>query len=752
MKLSKSAVCAGVIVCSGWMQIASAQTLVSHSQSSWTAPFTVPLVPAAGSNLPDGRVLMWSATRKDNYSPRRNRTSMSIFDPVQMTATDKLVQNTNHDMFCPGTTQLADGRLMVTDGGSDRATSIFDPATNLWTTGDSLNIARGYHSSTLLDDGSVFTIGGSWSFGRGNKDGEIWREGEGWRLLPNVLAEQMLTDDPEGVYRSDNHMWLYQAPNKRIFQAGPSRTMHWIDVEGNGSVTVAGERSDDADAMNGNALMYDIGKILTLGGSPTYSLHSDGSNRSYRIDITGDQAQVTRSGDMHYARTFNNALVLPSGEVVVIGGMAKAITFSDEDAVLPAEIWNPETDSWRELAPMQVPRTYHSFGLLLKDGRVLAGGGGLCGNCGVNHPDVEILTPPYLLNADGSDATRPQFSSHIVDRAMNGSSIKVTMDTAQSHDFALVRTSASTHSTNNDQRRIPLEVMAHSGNDFELIIPANAAVAPPGDYFLFAMNASGVPSVAEIIRIQSVFGEVALADVFGGFVSADINGEMNTTATSIGPNEVFTLSQAGDKVALQSAHGQYVTAFRNRSVRATASVVAGWEQFDMNSFDDTSYSFLGAFRRYLSSNSDGVLKANPRQAGVAESFALVDPDPVQQITILGNSGNYLSADIQGNATATSDEADGNAIWTIEQVGQGTVALKSSHGFYMSALRNGRLQVNRSQVLGWEKYDLIRNDDGTISLRSVHGKYIRVLDDNTVRADATTVQNQTKLRPSFITGE
>ena len=81
------------------MQIASAQTLVNHSQSSWTAPFTVPLVPAAGSNLPDGRVLMWSATRKDNYSPRRNRTSMSIFDPVQMTATDKLVQNTNHDMF-----------------------------------------------------------------------------------------------------------------------------------------------------------------------------------------------------------------------------------------------------------------------------------------------------------------------------------------------------------------------------------------------------------------------------------------------------------------------------------------------------------------------------------------------------------------------------------------------------------------------------------------------------------------------------
>ena len=197
-----------------------------------------------------------------------------------------------------------------------------------------MNIDRGYHSMTTLDDGSVFTVGGSWSGGRGGKDGEIWRDGEGLRLLPDVPADQMLTDDPEGVYRSDNHMWLFQAPNKRIFQAGPSRTKHWIDVEGDGSVT--------------------------------------------------------------------------SGEVVVIGGMATANIFSDEGAVLPAEIWNPETDTWRQLAAMQVPRTYHSFGLLMKDGRVLAGGGGgLCGNCGVNHDDVEIFTPPYLLNADGSSAIRP---------------------------------------------------------------------------------------------------------------------------------------------------------------------------------------------------------------------------------------------------------------------------------------------------------------------------------------------------------
>ena len=29
-------------------------------------------------------------------------------------------------------------------------------------------------------------------------------------------------------------------------------------------------RGDDSHAMNGNAVMYDVGKILTVGGAPAY--------------------------------------------------------------------------------------------------------------------------------------------------------------------------------------------------------------------------------------------------------------------------------------------------------------------------------------------------------------------------------------------------------------------------------------------------------------------------------------------------
>jgi hypothetical protein len=81
-----------------------------------------------------------------------------------------------------------------------------------------------------------------------------------------------------------------------------------------------------------------------------------------------------------------------------------------------AEIWNPVTETWSNDAALAVPRTYHSAAVLLPDGRVFVGGGGLCGDrdfCvsgSVNHPDAQIYSPRYLFNADGTAAARPTCS------------------------------------------------------------------------------------------------------------------------------------------------------------------------------------------------------------------------------------------------------------------------------------------------------------------------------------------------------
>ena len=78
------------------------------------------------------------------------------------------------------------------------------------------------------------------------------------------------TADNEGVFRADNHGWFIATSGNRVFQAGPSKTMHWISTTGAGSITSAGARGTSPDEMNGNAVLYDVNKILAVGGAPSY--------------------------------------------------------------------------------------------------------------------------------------------------------------------------------------------------------------------------------------------------------------------------------------------------------------------------------------------------------------------------------------------------------------------------------------------------------------------------------------------------
>src|SRR5260221_13073780 len=136
--------------------------------------------------------------------------------------------------------------------------------------------------------------------------------------------------------------------------------------------------------MNGNAVMYNIGKILAVGGAPNYQ-DSDATSNATVIDISSGTARPRTIGAMNYRRAFANSVVLPNGEVVVVGGETYAVPFSDDHAVLTPELWSPTTETFMPLARQAVPRTYHSIALLLPDGRVLSGGGGLCGTCSTNH-------------------------------------------------------------------------------------------------------------------------------------------------------------------------------------------------------------------------------------------------------------------------------------------------------------------------------------------------------------------------------
>src|SRR5690606_34822448 len=92
------------------------------------------------------------------------------------------------------------------------------------------------------------------------------------------------------------------------------------------------------------------------------------------IDINGEAPEIIETASMQFGRQWANATVLPTGQVVVTGGTARANN-GGADAVKTAEIWDPESGLWNTGAAAAVIRVYHSAAILLPNGTILSTGG-----------------------------------------------------------------------------------------------------------------------------------------------------------------------------------------------------------------------------------------------------------------------------------------------------------------------------------------------------------------------------------------
>jgi galactose oxidase len=478
-------------------------TPVPPSQGRWGQTIELPITPAAASITADNKVVFWAAYRPDEFGGGRSSTWTSTWDPSNNDITVFQATNIVHDMFCPGTSIDADGVVVVTGGNDAQKTSKYRPATGDWAVAPLMQRSRGYQSQTTIGDGRIFVIGGSWSGGQGNKHGEVYDPAtNAWTRRDGCTVSRILTGDRAGVYRADNHAWLFAWRANSVFNAGPSRAMTWFNVTGTGSWAEGGLRGSDPDAMCATAAMYDAGAglILSAGGSPHYD-QSDATRNTHiiKLNAVNTNAAVTRVADMTYARAYANSVVLPDGKVFVTGGQAFPVPFQDTTAAMPAELWDPATNTWSVMAPINVPRVYHSVALLLPDATVIAGGGGLCGRgCRQNHPDAQVWTPPYLLNSDGSLKARPSIVSVSATSLRPGATLTIT--TSEAATFSLVRYGSTTHTVNTDQRRVVLTT-TNSGNVYTTVLPSDAGVLLPGYWMLFAINSAGTPSVATQIRV-----------------------------------------------------------------------------------------------------------------------------------------------------------------------------------------------------------------------------------------------------------
>ena len=171
-------------------------------------------------------------------------------------------------------------------------------------------------------------------------------------------------------------------------------------------------------------------------------------------------------------------------------------TFQDQQRQI--EIFDPATGTWR-LGPSQAEgRAYHSTAVLLPDARVVSAGDNFNpdGAGGDSSDTAEIYSPPYLFKGP-----RPEITSAPGSAAW-GDTFGVYSPDPVSR-AVLVAPGATTHGYDMNQRVVELAITrSDPGVGIDVKAPPTSSVAPPGYYMLFLLNAQGVPSVANWVRLD----------------------------------------------------------------------------------------------------------------------------------------------------------------------------------------------------------------------------------------------------------
>lgn len=350
----------------------------------------------------------------------------------------------NLPRFMHTATLLDDGRVLVTggyQGPEERPTTsaeIYDPAMGTWTfTSGPMRVARAGHTATLLADHRVMVVGGTDQRHAGG-DGACLADVEIYDPVADTWTEAAPMTEPRcghvAVGTNDGRVQVaggYLPGLSELYWTGET----YDPVEGRWSVTdgVPGKRAGAAAMLlpNGDAFVaggivccvngyanlrsttiYDATTTRWYSGNPMLLTRSEtalvqldaatlliaGGNTANQGDNSWHSVASVETYDLEtrtwreiapmvQARQSHETLALPSGRVMVLGGVDAGARWFDS-----IETYDPATSEWQLAGQMQRVRAYHKA-VLLPCGGVLVTGGQLAPNVPTETAEIVVENP-----------------------------------------------------------------------------------------------------------------------------------------------------------------------------------------------------------------------------------------------------------------------------------------------------------------------------------------------------------------------
>jgi N-acetylneuraminic acid mutarotase len=215
--------------------------------------------------------------------------------------------------------------VLVAGGGvgalqSRNEAELYDPASGTWTATDSLTTGRYAHTATLLPNGKVLVVGGSYiDFGYGGYS----------------LASAELYDPASGTWTATGGLTT-------------PRDFHTATLLPNGKVLVTGGENHT-----------NLGGTVVLASAELYDPAS---------------GTWTGTGSLATARDFHTSTLLPNGQVLVAGGENHSNNGGSSVVLASAEVYDPASGTWAATGSLATPRAIHTATLLPDDKVLIAGG------------------------------------------------------------------------------------------------------------------------------------------------------------------------------------------------------------------------------------------------------------------------------------------------------------------------------------------------------------------------------------------